>query len=64
MLRVRKPYWDKNLVPCMMERAPDWCKDVGPVQLQTVDRHGEDGKLHNCSAAPLMLPFCNMECLR
>jgi len=39
MLRVRKPYWDKNLVPCMMERAPDWCK---PVQVQTVDR--EDGE--------------------
>ena len=42
-----------------MERAPDWCKDVGPVQVQTVDR--EDGELHNCSAALLMLPFCNMD---
>jgi len=36
LLRVRKPYWDKNLVPCMMESAPKWCEDVGPVKVQTV----------------------------
>jgi hypothetical protein len=36
MLRARKPYWDKNLMPCMMESAPEWCEGVGPVQVQTV----------------------------
>ena len=41
MLRARKPYWDKNLALCMAESAPDWCKHVGPVQVQTVvDREG------------------------
>lgn len=40
-LRARRPYWDKNLVPCVMESAPEWCKDVGPVHLQTtVDQEG------------------------
>ena len=35
-LKVRKPYWDKNLAPCVMESAPEWCKDVGPAPVQTV----------------------------
>lgn len=41
MLKVRKPYWDKNLV---MESPPEWCKDVGPVLVPTVvDRKGGEG---------------------
>ncbi len=41
LLRARKPYWDKNLVPCMMESVPEWCKHVGPAPVPTVvDRKG------------------------
>lgn len=44
MRRVRKPYWDEHLAPCVKESAPHWCKDVGPAPVQTVvDREsGED----------------------
>jgi hypothetical protein len=44
MMRARKPYWDENLAPCVLESAPEWCKDVGPAPVQTVvDREtGED----------------------
>ena len=30
------PYWDKNLAPCVMETAPEWCKGVGPAPVRTV----------------------------
>ncbi|KAF9781128.1 hypothetical protein BJ322DRAFT_254158 [Thelephora terrestris] len=44
LLRARKPYWDKNLAPCVMESVPEWCKDVGPAPVQTVVdcEHGKD----------------------
>jgi len=52
-VRTRKPYWDKNLMPCVMESAPGWCKDVGPVQVQTiVDREGGEGAMLKSTVSP------------
>ena len=52
-VRTRKPYWDKNLMPCVMESAPGWCKDVGPVQVQTiVDREGGEGGMLRSTVSP------------
>ncbi len=39
LLRVRKPYWDKNLVLCMMESVPEWCKHVGLAPVPTIVDH-------------------------
>lgn len=50
-VRARRPHWDKNLVPCVMESAPGWCKDVGPVQVQAiVDREGGEGDMLESTA--------------
>ena len=36
LLRAKKSYWDKNLAPCVMETAPEWCKGVVTAPVQTV----------------------------
>ncbi len=57
-VRARRPYWDKNLVPCVMESAPGWCKDVGPVQVQNiVDREGGEGAMLESTAINLSPSF-------
>jgi hypothetical protein len=35
-IRIRRPYWDKNLAKAQLERPPAWCAAVGPAPKQTV----------------------------
>jgi hypothetical protein len=35
-IRVRRPYWDKNLAKRQLERSPAWRAAVGPAPEQTV----------------------------